>query len=122
MIYALRLVVLALVVAAWAIGAGLSAIRALAAKVKCVLLRLLTCPRVDHELTYRYPAIVAGVGAIIPILTCCREGISRSGYPLGVHSLFPFLWAGSRGVATPAGPFPFQQLHYTAFIRHLQAN
>jgi hypothetical protein len=39
-----------LVVAAWLIGAGLSAIRATAAEVKRELLRLLACLRIDDEL------------------------------------------------------------------------
>jgi len=52
-----------LVVAAWLIGAGLSAIRAAAAEVKRELLCLLARLRVDHDLAYRYPAVVAGVGA-----------------------------------------------------------
>ena len=32
-------------------------------------------------------------------------------YSDGVHSVPPFLWAGSRGVLPPAGPFIFQ--HHT---------
>src|SRR5215218_2858549 len=40
---------------------ALASLRALAAEVKRVLLRLLARLRVDHELAYRYPAIVADV-------------------------------------------------------------
>jgi hypothetical protein len=37
---------------------------AAAAEVKRVLLYLLACLRVNRNLAYRYPAIVAGVGAL----------------------------------------------------------
>src|SRR5215203_1332082 len=62
---------------AWAIGAGLSASFAstTAAKVERVLLDLFACLGVDHELAYRYPAIVAGVGAsgafAVPVAPLC---------------------------------------------------
>jgi hypothetical protein len=50
-----------LVVAAWLIGAWLSAIRATAAEVQSELLYLLARLGVDHDLADRYPAVVAGV-------------------------------------------------------------
>jgi len=47
---------------------ALASLRALAAEVKRVLLRLLARLRVDHELAYRYPAVVAGVGALVLVI------------------------------------------------------
>jgi hypothetical protein len=38
-------------------------------------------------------------------------------YSDGVHSVPPFLWAGSRGVLPPAGPFIFQ--HHTQALEAL---
>jgi len=80
-------VALSLMVDAWAIGTGLSAIRATAAEVKRVLLRLLARLRVDHDLSKRYPAIVAGVGALVLVVVVLarwvRVGCARLS---GVHS------------------------------------
>jgi hypothetical protein len=42
------------------------------------------------------------VGAAVE--ACRVEGITRDGYPVLVHSVSFYLWAGSRGAATPAGP------------------
>jgi len=81
--------VLSLVVAAWLIGVGLSAsfVSATAAEVKRVLLRLLARLRVDHDLSKRYPAIVAGVGALVLVVVVLarwvRVGCARLS---GVHS------------------------------------
>jgi len=65
----LAVVARVLVVAAWVIGAGLSDVAGAAAtEVKRVLLCLLTRVAVDHEQSYRYPAIVAGVGALVLVV------------------------------------------------------
>jgi len=46
----------------------LSAIRATTAEVQGELLRLLARLRVDHDLAYRHPTVVAGVGALVLVL------------------------------------------------------
>jgi hypothetical protein len=43
------------------------------------------------------------VGALEVMILGRRERVCAR--LCGVHSLTPFLWAGSRGVAPPAGPF-----------------
>ena len=55
---------------------ALAAFRALAAQVLRVLLDLLACLGVDHELAYRYPAIVAAMGSLVLVVVCCMEGIA----------------------------------------------
>jgi hypothetical protein len=47
---------------------ALASLRALAAEVKRVLLYLLTRLRVESDLGYRYPAIVAGVGGLVRMI------------------------------------------------------
>jgi hypothetical protein len=44
---------------------ALAVFRALAAEVERILLYLLTRLRINRDLAYRYPAVVAGVGAIV---------------------------------------------------------
>jgi len=86
------------------IGTRLSAIRAAAAEVKRVLLRLLARLGVDHDLAYRYPAIVAGVGALAVVVILgrwVRVGCARL---LCGHEAIPS-WSGSREAATSSGPF-----------------
>src|SRR5918999_1981407 len=56
--------------------------------------------RVDHEPAKRYPAICVGPLALVVVASAV--GLLYSG---GVHSVPPFLWAGSRGELSPAGPF-----------------
>jgi len=63
---------------------------ATAAEVKSVLLYLLARLRVNHNLAYRYPAIVAGVGDLVLVILrlggWVREGCARL---CGVHSVPP---------------------------------
>ena len=65
---------------------------AAAAKVEREFFYLFARLRVEGDLPYRHPAIVAGVGmALILVLGrwvrgCCVEGIDGWRYPLGVHS------------------------------------
>jgi hypothetical protein len=47
---------------------GLSAICAAAAKVEREFFYLFARLRVDHDLAYRYPAIVTGVGALVVVV------------------------------------------------------
>src|SRR5829696_8436412 len=87
-------------------GPGLSAIRAAAAKVERVLFRLLARFGIDHDLSKRCPAIVAGVGALVLMVMVLGGWVRmRCARLCGVHSSVPtFLWAGLRGVQPPAGP------------------
>ena len=57
-----------LVAAAWVIGAGLSAIRATAAEVERELFYLFARFRIEGDLAYRYPAIVAGVEVLVLVV------------------------------------------------------
>ena len=52
----------------------LSLVRAEAAEVQGVLLRLVAGLRVDHELRERYPAIVTGVGTIMVVVIVLFSG------------------------------------------------
>jgi len=61
----LALVALSLMVDAWAIGPGLSAIRATATEVERLLDSLLARLGVEDDLPYRYPTIVAGVRVVL---------------------------------------------------------
>src|SRR5215204_4146987 len=54
-------------------GLGLSAIRATAAEVKRVLLRLLARLGGDHDLHYSHPAVVAGVGMVLVLAGWVRR-------------------------------------------------
>ena len=108
----MALVALSLMADAWAIGVGLSAsfVSATATEVERVLLRLLARLGVNGNLAYRHPAIGAGVGAleasvmhlygVVVLLGRWVRGCARL---CGVHSLTPFLWAGSRGVGDSRG-------------------
>ena len=93
------LVVPSLVVAAWLIGVGLSAIRAAAAWHAHVLdyLAVEVVLGLDNAAKV-YPAVHAGVGALVLVVVgCCVEGIASWRYPLDVHScLLKWLWAGGR--------------------------
>src|SRR5215212_10062348 len=71
---------------------ALASLRTLAAEVLRELLRLLARLVVDHELAYRYPAISAGVGALVLVVGCCVEGISDWRYSVLVHRT-SLLWA-----------------------------
>jgi hypothetical protein len=64
-----------------------SSLRALAAEVLCELLCLLARLGVDHDLAYRYPAVVADVGALI-LVVVILSGLVRVGCArlYGVHS------------------------------------
>jgi len=82
---------------------------AAAAEVERVLLRLLTRLGVDHDLAYRYPAIVAGVGAFVLVVVV----LTRSGWVRwwcarlsGVH-WGPFPLVRASGCATTAGAISF---------------
>src|SRR5215218_23781 len=78
---------------AWAIGVGLSAsfASATATEVEREFFYLFARLRVDHELAYRYPAIVAGVGVVLVVMvSCCREGIAGWRYSvLAAHGATP---------------------------------
>src|SRR5215210_2813033 len=56
-------------VAAWSIGAVLLGVCATATQVKRELLRLLARVGIDDRLTYRHPAVVAGVGTLLLIVS-----------------------------------------------------
>ena len=84
---------------------ALASLGALAAEAKRVLLRLRDGREVDHEL----PSVIQ------PSLQAWRHSSWRSWSTrwgcciLVVSTVFPpFLWAGSRGVLPPAGPFLYQ--------------
>jgi hypothetical protein len=89
-------------VAAWLLQLGLSAIRAPAARHHFQTLDSLTHGFVEDGVGKEDQPVRAGVGVMV-----------LSGFPwteyarlFGVHSSVPtFLWAGSRGAPTPAGPF-----------------
>jgi hypothetical protein len=70
-----------------------------------MLLRLLACLGVDHELAYRYPAVVADVWVVL--VWCCGEGIAGWRYSVLVHSASLFLWAGPPGCFLTRGGFLF---------------
>jgi hypothetical protein len=99
-----------LVVAAWAIGAGLSAIRATTAEVKCVLLRLLAGLGVDHELAKRYPALVAGVGTLSLVVVLSGWVRWERGRLLLVHSVFSLSVGRAPGCATTCGAIPLSDV------------
>jgi hypothetical protein len=85
-------------------GVVLSAIRTAAAEVKRVFLCLLARLRVNRNLAYRYPAIVAGTGALVLMVTFLARWV-RVGCARLIHVNLLVRLAGSRGVASPAGPF-----------------
>src|SRR5215217_2546180 len=70
-------------------GLSASFASATATEVERKLLYLLARLGVDHDLAYRYPAIVAGVGAfvLVVVVGCSREGIAGWRYSVLVHSL-----------------------------------
>src|SRR5829696_6041007 len=92
-----------LVVAAWAIGAGLSAsfAGAAAAEVERLLENLLSRVGVENRYLHADPAIVAGVGMLVLAFGCCVEGIAGRRYSVLVHSASPFLWAVPPGSLDP---------------------
>jgi len=85
------------VIAAWPLGAGLSAIRATVAKVERVLLYLLARLGIDHELAYRYPAVVAGVGPLALAVVLLSRWVRGYARLAGVHRGSTFLWAAPPG-------------------------
>jgi hypothetical protein len=98
------------VVAAWAIGVGLLAIRAAAAGVGGFSLLAMLVYVADE-----YPVIEAGTrtlqasvvrlyGVVVLLGRWVRVRCARL---FGVHSSSASLWAGLRGVTAPAGPFLF---------------
>ena len=112
-------------VAAWAIGVGLSAIRAAAAGVGGFpLLAKLVYVADEHPAAYAgtgtlQASVVRLYSVVVIVGGWVHVGCARL---CGVHSVPPFLWAGSRGAPTPAGPFHLIcQLHYTTVIyKYLQ--
>jgi len=82
------LVATSLAVAAWAIGVGLSAIRALAAGHSLEDFRLFTGTGVLDKMPDVDDAFGAGVGALVVAVMGwrCVEGIAGWRYPGGVHS------------------------------------
>ena len=72
------------------------------AEVKRVLLYLLARLRVEGDLAYRYPAIVAGMGALVLVVILSRwvrVGCARLS---GGHEAFPFVVRAS-GCASTRG-------------------
>src|SRR5215210_2696512 len=86
-----------LMVDAWLIGAGLSAIRATAAPIGGFPLLAVLVHVADE-----YPAVYAGVGALVLVVILGRwvRGCARL---CGVHRVHS-LWSGSREAATSSGP------------------
>jgi hypothetical protein len=84
---------------------ALASLGTLAAEVKRVLLRLFTRLGVDHELSYRHPAIVAGTRTLILMVMVLsrwvRMGCARL---LCGHEDVPS-WSGPRELVTPRGHF-----------------
>jgi hypothetical protein len=78
----------------------------MATEVQGVLFGLLARLRVDHDLAYADPAIVAGVGALVLaiVVGCCVEGIASRRYSVLVHRT-RLLWAVLREAATSPGRF-----------------
>jgi hypothetical protein len=102
-----------LVATAYAIGVGLSAIRATAAGNALVLddLAIKVVLRLDNA-AKEHPAVHAGMGALeagvmrlygVVILGRWVRGCARL---CGGHEDAPS-WSGSRGALTPAGPLPY---------------
>ena len=89
------------------IGVGLLAIRAAAARYHFQTLDFLAHGFVKHGVSQEDQSVRAGVGVVI------LPGFPWAEYArlFGVHSDSSFLWAGSRGAPTPAGPLP--SLWYT---------
>jgi hypothetical protein len=76
---------------------ALASLRALAAEVKRILLRLLARLFVDDHLAYRHPAIVAGVGMVlvdVEIMISGRWVHMRCARLLCGHEVAPS-WSGS---------------------------
>src|SRR5215211_3981797 len=70
-------------------GPGLSAVLAAATKIECVLLYLLARLRVEGDLAYRYPAIVAGVGPLVPVVVILSRWVRGCARLCGVHEAPP---------------------------------
>src|SRR5215208_287303 len=81
---------------------GLSAIRAAAARHGLYALDLIADGLVEDSVGQEDQPVRAGVGVGV------LAGFAGAEYARlsCVHSFTTFLWAGSRGAATPAGPFP----------------
>jgi hypothetical protein len=73
-----------------------------AAKVEREFFYLFARLRVEGDLPYRHPAVVAGVGMVLILIL---SGWVRVGYARLIHVNLLSRLAGSRGAATPAGPF-----------------
>src|SRR5215210_4463048 len=90
----LALVAPSLVVAAWVIGPGLSAIRAAAARQRLDPLDLFARLLIDGAVAEVDVPVQAGVRVIL-VVGRCVEGIAGWRYPLGVHSSSLGMWAGA---------------------------
>jgi hypothetical protein len=96
------------VVAAWAISVGLAASCAATAAVRDFsLLAVLVCVADEHPAAYAgaqplQASVVRLYSVVVIVGRWVRVGCARLSR---VHSYSSFLWAGSRGVAAPAGPF-----------------
>ena len=108
-------------VAAWLIGAELSAIRAAAAGHHFQALDFLAHGLVEDDVGQEDKPVRAGVGVSV----LARFAGAEYARLCGVHSASPFLWAGSRGVASTCGAVPLSDtliLHifytYTTLLRY----
>ena len=120
------LVAPSLVVAAWLIGVGLSAIRATAARNGLEDLGLFAGTGVLDKMADVDDALEAGVGAFVLVVGGRVEGIAGWRYPLDVHSVTAFLWAGLRGISrqTPLRGHLYvtglsSHLYVTGLLSHL---
>jgi len=75
-----------------------------------------------NYVSYVDEALIAAVGpqalkaAVVGVESVVGVAVR---YSIGVHSLHPFLWAGSRGVSAPPGPFLYDAFilpHYIDFV------
>jgi len=80
------LVTPSLVVAAWLIRAGLSAIRTKATEVERLLDGLFARVGLQDLYLHADPAVVAGVGALVLVVVgCCVEGVAGWRYSVLAH-------------------------------------
>src|SRR5215208_781998 len=83
----------------------LASLHALAAEVLCELLCLLARLGVDHDLAYRYPAVVADVGALVVVeVIMFLSGWVRGSAVDSFTSTSSVGWPGSEVFLAPAGP------------------